>query len=247
MTAPRDKTLHQRILAEIEDRILSGAWPPGHRIPNEMDMVAQYQCSRMTVNKVLTQLVNAGLIERRRKAGSYVTQPRAKSAILEIHDIRSEVQSLGLAYAYALLARTRHKARGDDRKRLDLDVGTPVLDIISRHTAGGRPFCFEQRLINLAAVPEAADEPFETIPPGPWLIDRVPWSAAEHAIHAVAADAAVAAALDIALGTACLVVERRTWSAGAPITHVRLTYPGDRHSLIAHFAPTDIGEKVSSV
>lgn len=242
-----EKTLHQQILDDIEGHILSGEWPPGHRIPYEMELVEQYQCSRMTVNKVLTRLANAGLIERRRKAGSTVAQPRAKSAILEIRDIKAEVQSLGLPYAYALLARSRRKARADDRQRLDLPAGATILEIASRHFAGKQPFCFEERLINLAAVPDAAAEPFETIAPGPWLIDRVPWSAAEHAIRSIAADGRIAEALEIPAGAPCLVVERRTWSGDRPITHVRLIYPGERHSLIAHFAPTDIGEKVSSV
>ena len=97
MNSDGDKTLHQRIVADIEGQIVSGAWPPGHRIPFELDLAEQYGCSRMTVNKALTQLANAGLIERRRKAGSYVAQPRAQSAVLDIHDIRDEVQSLGLA------------------------------------------------------------------------------------------------------------------------------------------------------
>ncbi len=42
-----------------------------------------------------------------------------------------------------------------------------------------------------------------------------------------------------ALGVAaCLVIERRTWSADNPITHVRLIYPGDSHRLVARFAPS---------
>ena len=63
-------SLHQRILAEIEEKILSGEWPPGYRIPFEHELKEHYHCSRMTVNKVLTQLAGAGLIQRRRKAGS---------------------------------------------------------------------------------------------------------------------------------------------------------------------------------
>jgi GntR family histidine utilization transcriptional repressor len=43
--------------------------------------------------------------------------------------------------------------------------------------------------------------------------------------------------LAIPAGTACLVIERRTWSGAGPITHVRLIYPGDRHVLVARFAP----------
>ena len=54
--------LHQRIRAEIEARIRSGEWAPGHRAPTEAELMAQYACSRMTVNKAMTALVEAGLI-----------------------------------------------------------------------------------------------------------------------------------------------------------------------------------------
>jgi GntR family histidine utilization transcriptional repressor len=231
-------SLHQRILGDIEDRILSGEWPPGFRIPFEVDLAEQYNCSRMTVNKALTQLAKTGLIERRRKSGSYVTQPRAQSAVLEIRDIKLEVQALGLAYEYRLVAKSRRRSTAEDRRRLGLDAPTPVLDIDCIHFAGSRPFCAEQRLINLSAVPDAAAESFEEVAPGPWLLNRVPWSAAEHTIRAVSADDAIATTLGIAVGTACLTVERRTWSNGAYITHVRLIYPGERHALVANFTPS---------
>lgn len=236
--AAAEPSLHARILSDIEGQILSGHWPPGYRIPFEVDLAAHYGCSRMTVNKALTQLAKTGLIERRRKSGSYVTQPHAQSAVLEIRDIRQEVQSLGVPYTYELLARKSHRATPADRKRLDVPADSQILDIASRHFAGALPFCFEERLINLTAVPDAATANFTDIAPGPWLLDQVPWSAAEHTIRSVSADRAVAAALDLPVGTACLVVERRTWSGGDYVTHVRLTYPGDRHALVAHFAPT---------
>lgn len=93
-------SLHQRILGDVEGRILSGEWPPGHRIPFEHELTEQYDCSRMTVNKALTELVKRGLIERRRKSGSYVTFPQVQSAVMEIHDVKLEVQSLGLDYSF---------------------------------------------------------------------------------------------------------------------------------------------------
>ncbi|MFY8153816.1 MAG: GntR family transcriptional regulator, partial [Hyphomicrobiales bacterium] len=57
-------TLHQRIRGDIEGRIMSGDLKPGDRIPFEHELSAHYGCSRMTVNKVLSALVDAGLIER---------------------------------------------------------------------------------------------------------------------------------------------------------------------------------------
>ena len=81
-------TLHQRIRADIEKRILKGAWRPGHRIPFEHELMEQYGCARMTVNKAISSLVATGLIVRRRRVGSFVAEPRAHSAVLEIPDIR---------------------------------------------------------------------------------------------------------------------------------------------------------------
>jgi GntR family histidine utilization transcriptional repressor len=230
-------SLHRRIIAEIEARILSGDWPPGWRIPFEHELTAQYGCSRMTVSKALTQLASAGLIERRRKAGSFVTRPHSQSAVLEIPDVKAEVAALGLPYRFAIVARSKRRATRADRARFAVDANAWVLALICRHDAAQRPFCLEDRLINLSAAPDAANEPFVALSPGAWLVRRVPWTRAEHRISAAAARGEVAGALNVAEGTPCLVVERRTWSGEAPVTQVRVIYPGEAHELVARFTP----------
>ncbi|MDX8452659.1 histidine utilization repressor [Mesorhizobium sp. VK9D] len=231
-------SLHQRILSDIREKILSGAWAPGHRIPFEHELTAHYNCSRMTVNKALSQLAKAGLIERRRRSGSFVRQPQSQAAVLELHDIRIEVEALGLPYRYERLERLRRRSSAEDRALLGLSASGPVLALEGLHFAGERPFALEQRLINLSAVAEAGEEEFVDIAPGPWLIGRVPWSEAEHRIRATAADDTVADVLDIDPGAPCLVVERRTWSAEHPVTHVRFIYPAESHTLVARFTPS---------
>jgi GntR family histidine utilization transcriptional repressor len=47
----RPAGLERRIRADLEERIRSGAWPPGHRIPTEAELMARYGCARMTVSK----------------------------------------------------------------------------------------------------------------------------------------------------------------------------------------------------
>lgn len=231
-------SLHQRILSEIEQRILSGKWPLGHHIPSEVDLAAEYQCSRMTVNKVLTQLARSGLIERRRKAGSFVMRSQSRSAVLEIQDIRTEVQALGLPYHYEITQREKRRSLRADRESLVLSEAGPVLELTCLHYAGERPFCLEARLINLLTVPEAVHESFADEAPGAWLVGRVPWTSAEHRIRAESAGDATAKALKVRKGTACLVIERRTWSSEQPVTHVRLIYPGEGRELVARFSPS---------
>ena len=231
------RSLHRRILADIEGGILSGALPPGARLPFEQDLAARYGCSRMTVNKVMTRLVAAGLIERRRKAGTFVKHPHSRSAVMEITDVKREVEALGLSYGFEILRRARRPSTGADGARLGMETPVELVEIVARHFAARHPFCLEERLISLEAVPEAATESFHDLPPGAWLTARVPWSTAENRIRAVGAEAKVAAALLIAKETPCLRIERRTWSTRGPITSVFITYPGERHEIVARFAP----------
>jgi GntR family histidine utilization transcriptional repressor len=237
MTETKDPTLHKRIRADISERILSGTWPPGYRIPFEHELMAAYGCSRMTVNKALAPLAEAGMIVRRRKAGSFVSRPRIHSVVLDIPDIPAEVTARGEPYAYELVAR---KARAATRRELDdlgLDEAADVLVLRCLHRASGRPFALEERLINLEAVPEAESVDFGRTAPGSWLLGHVPWTEAEHRISAANVSRATASALAIEPTAACLVLERRTWRGPDRITHVRLTFPGDAYDLVARFAP----------
>lgn len=235
--ADHPQSLHDRIMGDIQDHIISGRWAPGHRIPFETDLAAQYGCSRMTANKVLTQLSRAGLLERKRKLGTFVKTPQAQSAVLEIHDIEREIKTLGLDYGFQLFNRDVHDASDDEVSRLSLGAANPVLELSCIHLASGRPFCLEERLINLKAVPEAADMDFNTEPPGGWLLKKVPWIEAEHTISAIAADADDAKHLAMDEGAPCLVVERRTRNNERAVTWARLTYPGQQHKLVAQFTP----------
>lgn len=217
--------LHHRIRAEIESRILTGEWPPGFRIPVEHELMAVYGCARMTVNKALSSLVAAGLIERRRKAGSFVRRPPDPTALLEIPDISAQVTARGAEYGYQLLDRQHQR-------------DAEILDLQCRHSADGVAFALEQRRIMLAVIPTALDTDFNRQPPGAWLLEHVAWHEAEHRISAKPADPQVAATLGTLEGHACLVVDRRTWRSGELITAVRLWYPDHRTELVARFTPS---------
>jgi len=231
-------SLHQRILDDIETRIISGEWQPGHRIPFEHELTEYYNCSRMTVNKALTQLAKAGLIERKRRSGSFVSFPQSQAAILEIHDIRDEVAALGQPYRFELLKRNERLSGPADARHIDMPRHTPLVELVCRHYAGKRVFALEERIISLDAVPSAAETDFAEQSPGPWLVSCVPWSNAQHSIRAVVSTEENAATLGVPAGSPCLVVERQTWNADQPVTHVRFTYPGDSHALVAKFTPS---------
>lgn len=230
-TTPRYREIHDA----LREKIVSGAWPPGFKLPSEPELARTFDCARMTISKALGALAERGFITRRRRAGTTVNAPRPQESVLEIHDIEAEVRAAGHEYEYQCLAREVRPATASDGSGLNVAVGTPVLAVSGLHRADGRPHALEERLINLEAVPEARRERFNKVSPGGWLLSRIPWTEAEHQISALNASHLIARHLEIARNKACLCIERRTWREDSRITYVRLIYPCDQHRLIARF------------
>lgn len=227
-----------RIRQALETAIVSGNLPPGARVPSEQELLTRYRCSRMTANKALSALAASGLIIRRRRSGSFVAIPKSEANVLKIENTEEEVVRAGKTYRLMLLSRIERKASRRDAFRLKVPVATPVLALKCVHFADGIPVVAEDRLINLGAVPAAADVDFKTTSPGTWLLQAVPWSQAEHQIRAVNASDKIAAQLGLKLGEACLEVERRTRYLNQEITNVVLSYPGRSYRLYARFSPS---------
>jgi GntR family transcriptional regulator, histidine utilization repressor len=230
--------LHERIRSDIETQILSGTAQPGDKIPSELELMQHYGCSRMTVSKALSVLSQAGLIERRKRAGTVVAQRRSEAMVLDIPDLSVEIEQRGKAYRFELVAQTLRKAAKAAPDETLLAGKASLLDVRGIHFAGDKPFAYEERLISVGAVPEVADKDFALEPPGTWLLRHIPWTEAENRIGATPADMAWAHLLAVPVGTACLTVERRTWRADERITLVRQHFVAGSYELIARFGAT---------
>ncbi|QVM83979.1 UTRA domain-containing protein [Novosphingobium decolorationis] len=229
--------LHERIRSDFERRILGGELAPGDRLPIEQDLMQEYGCSRMTVNKALSALVGAGLIERRKKAGTFVMRPKVHSMVLDVPDIAAQVRERGQDYAFRPIRR-RHRPAGNDEEEILLAGGGALVQIDGLHLVDGAPLAVEFRRVSASAVPDFVDAELDDVPPGTWLLQHVPWTEAETRISAVAALGEAADWLGVAVGTPCLCVERRTWRGPERITSVRQIFLGDAYDLVARFGPT---------
>ena len=133
--------LHERIRAEIEGAILAGQLRPGDRIPKETDLMTQYACARMTVNKALSALAATGMVERRKRAGSFVARPRAQSMVLDVPDLAAAIAARGQSYRWEIASR---KITLPDRAEAEaLGVKAKVLVVTGVHFADGLPLAFE--------------------------------------------------------------------------------------------------------
>jgi GntR family histidine utilization transcriptional repressor len=227
--------LHERIRSNIEAKILKGELVPGDRLPIEAELMQEYGCSRMTVNKALSALTLIGLIERRKRAGTFVARPRLHAMVLDVPDLAQEVARRGQSYGYRLLARTIRAPVKDRADEMTLAGRGKLIEVESLHLANGTPLALEQRLVSVTAVPTIIDADLEVEASGTWLLRHVPWTEAETRISAMGADGKISELLKIGNGDACLVIERRTWRGDEQITSVRQTFVADAYDLVARF------------
>ncbi|MDT7527109.1 UTRA domain-containing protein [Sphingopyxis sp. SE2] len=219
----------RRIRDEIAAAIRSGEWRPGDRVPTEQELAARYGCARATVSKALGELAASGLVERRRKAGTFVAHPPVHSAVMTVPDLAELIAARGEAYRWDLISIIDTDDTGEE------PLAGPALRIEGVHRAAGEPFALERRFIALGEVPAAADADFAKEAPGTWLLGHIPWTQARHVIRAVNPVRKETALLGIGPGAACLELDRTTWRAGRVVTHVRQLFRGDRFDLVAEF------------
>lgn len=65
--------LYHQLRGQILDRVTSGEFRPGQRIPTEHEICAAYGVSRTTARQALSSLADDGVIERARRRGSIVS------------------------------------------------------------------------------------------------------------------------------------------------------------------------------
>lgn len=71
-------------LAELlEEEIVSGRWEPGSRVPSENELGTRYALSRTTIRQALARLEQEGLVSREKGRGTFVSDSRPRSWMIQ--------------------------------------------------------------------------------------------------------------------------------------------------------------------
>lgn len=231
------KPMYQQLKDLIIGRISSGELRPADRVPSENELVEAMNVSRMTANRALRELTGEGYVERIAGRGTFVSDFRARSHVLEVHNIADEIERRGHVHTSEVLRQSRQHARGEIAKALHVEQGSDVFHLLLVHYENGTPIQVEDRHVVADFAPECLEQDFRHVTPSAYLTSIAPLQEAEQVVRAASANAAVRQQLHITDDEACLVVIRRTWSRGRPVTFARLHHPGSRYELTGHYTP----------
>lgn len=217
----------QTVQNEVRQRISQRDWKPGDFIPHEAELAQEFGCARATVNRALRGLAEAGLLERRRRAGTRVALNPVRRAEFAIPLIRSEIEGKGQRYAHRVCLREMRAPPPDIQARMEVPGEVAQLFVQTLYMANAAPYVFETRWINVSAIPAALDEDFANYSPNEWLVREVAFDGGDFTFSAITATEQEAAMLACRQGEGLFVLDRTTRHAGQVITSVRLVFhPG---------------------
>lgn len=78
------KPLHEKLGEDFSERIESGVWKVGDRLPTEQQLSRTLDVSRATVRRALASLESKGLIERRKRAGTTVIADKSRTSFQQL-------------------------------------------------------------------------------------------------------------------------------------------------------------------
>jgi len=231
------KPMYQQLKDLIIGRISSGDLRPQDRVPSENELVETMHVSRMTVNRAMRELTAEGYVERVAGRGTFVSDFRAGSNVLEVQNIADEIARRGHVHTCEILRQSRQHARGEVAKALHIEQGVDVFHLLLVHFEDGTPIQVEDRHVVADFALDCLEQDFQQVTPSAYLTSISPLQEAEQVVRAVQANAAIRQRLGMDEHEPSLVVIRRTWSHGRPVTFARLHHPGSRYELTGHYAP----------
>jgi GntR family histidine utilization transcriptional repressor len=232
-TIPRYRQLKELIIR----RISTGELQPRDRVPSENELVDSTGVSRMTANRALRELTDEGYVERVAGVGTFVADFKAASHVLEVRNIADEIELRGHAHSSRVLECRKTPADKNAAEVLRCRVGEPLLHVRLVHFEDDTPIQLEDRYVVPTFAPGFLAQDFASMTPGAYLSSVSPLQEAEHVVRATIPDVETRRNLRMKEGEPCLVVTRRTWANGRPVTFARLCHPGSRFELSGHYAP----------
>ena len=231
------KPRYQQLKDLIIGRISSGELQPSDRVPSENELVEAMNVSRMTANRALRELNDEGYVDRVAGRGTFVSDFRAQSHLLEVQNIADEIAGRGHAHSSRVIRQSLQHARGEVARALHVEQGTDIFHLLLVHYENKVPVQVEDRHIVASFAPGCLDQDFERLTPSAYLTSVAPLQEAEQVVRASMPNRAVRKHLEMNEGEPALVVIRRTWSKGRPVTFGRLHHPGSRYELTGHYTP----------
>jgi GntR family transcriptional regulator len=237
------------IYREVKEKIARGEFAAGERLPTQRKLGDQYGVTVMTVRQALQLLEQEELISVRQGLGTFVAPTRIRYAMGNLRSFAQEVTAQGFELRTRVLGRRLVRPHPRVAEFLRLGSRDHVYAIERLRFVGPEPIVYQYSQLQpwLAEALDGVD--LSDVSLYDHLQEQVGLeiARAQEWIRAIDLSPREADLLDEEPGTAALLSERLTFSAGGePILFDRAYLPGDRVSLATerHVSEVTVGYQV---
>ena len=225
------KARYRQVKDHIVKLINTGELKANDRVPSEHSLVQTFGIARMTAHRALRELSEEGYVTRLAGVGTFVADARPHSDVLKVRNIADEVRTRGQVHSAEVITLQEVEAHQQLIDRMEMRPGSKLFHSLILHLESGKPIQLEDRYVCPTLAPEYLDQNFAEITPNVYLTRVAPLHTAEHIVRATMPSEETRKHLKMSKLEPCLVIRRRTWSQGRPVSLAELYHPGDAYEL----------------
>jgi GntR family transcriptional regulator len=144
---------YRRIVRLVEEKILSGEYPPGHRLPPERELCEIYGVSRITTRQALGELAQRALVIRHQGQGTFVSRPKVDSSLLGFFSISEALKADGRLVSTRVIRAAITTPDGPEAGALGCGPREKVLRVVRLRLVDGDPYALETSTLIAARFP----------------------------------------------------------------------------------------------
>ena len=230
--------IYQQIKDWLRGNILNGTWGEDYQLPAEDDLAQALNVNRGTLRNAIKSLMEEGLLIRIHGKGTFVTHSKVEQPLAESLMTFSEALiQQNIAYTTTTLQQQVIPADEDLAALFHLDLDAPILWLQRVRHVENKPIIYFANYVPTANFPQIEQKDFSTRR----LFDvmehdyglKIAW--AQRYFEACTADAQVAAALNISVGSPVMYAKQITYSNNdVPIEASDIWIRGDSFRLSAN-------------
>lgn len=197
--------LYMQVARKLIQDVRDGRYQVDQALPSERLLSEQLDVSRVTARKAIDQLVEQGLVVRRRGSGNYVA-PRIEQPLSNLSSFSEQLQQRGYRPGSQWLSRSVVMAAADEQLSLGLSPNTRVARLERLRMADDIVMAYEVSVIPASVLPRpeaVGNSLYEHLA----QTGHMPVRALQH-IRAMNASATLAGQLGVPEGKAVLFITR---------------------------------------
>lgn len=235
--------LYTRIKDNLLERIKTGVYPINSVLPSEIELAKEYNVSRATIRQAIQMIVSEGYLDRRRRRGTIVVQPKvSQSFAMDILSFNDDIRHMGRTPRTHVLLCKQERARDHIADKLELKKGSNVLKLVRLRYVDDVPNVFVETYLPIETFPGLAEVDFETESFYHQMKQYgSPIKTIIRTFEALKADEALATLLDLAEGDPIIRFETLSRNAEKlPIEYSIASYRGESNSFSIRLENPDL-------